>query len=340
MAAADAELVLVGTPVGREAAGDGCVDQLAGVPALPLLGRTKLVETAMQLVNLGSNVLLFGSGGSGRTAVLHEIARRLQADFSPTVTIVDAAGIVRASELLALSLQGLGITVATDEAVPSVLARIAPAAVTSRVIAIDDVEVTAAHELFGRWRQHLWRIGARWVVVGDGEDPTPYLDGGAEAWWEDGVLAVPPLDPPSARLLASRYLALANVSDEVPTELLRSARGLPRELVRHARGLALDRRLERGSDVQPASLSTLWRPEVEESPPYELSTSEAKFMAVVRNRTFVSLADASLMHELTWSYGKTHGIANGLVQRGILVRGEAPGDLGRPRVVYSASNRE
>lgn len=340
MSGAETEIAVAGIPVTREPTRETVATHRTGSTASGLLGRTQLVAAAVRLLHLGSNVLLFGGEGSGRTAVLHEVATRLRMDANRTVAVVDGSGIDDASALLVLTLQALGVTVPTDIDIPRMLGGISLPATPSRVIAVDDVDVGVAQELFGRWRRHLWRLDARWVVVGSGDDPTPYLDGGADAWWEDGVVAVLPLGDHDARSVVARYLERAGVSSDVPTDLLRAARGLPRELVRHARASALERMRERDSAPQPSSPSIGWQPALGESPPYELSVHEVKFMALVRDRAFVSLADPSVMQELGWSYGKAHGVAKSLVQRGILQRAEAPGDLGRPRVVYSACRDE
>lgn len=336
MPSPETEIAVAGIPVTREPIRETDEAHLTGSTASGLLGRTELVAAAVRLIHLGSNVLLFGGEGSGRTAVLHEVATRLRMDAKPTVTIVDGSGIEDASALLALTLQALGVTVPTDIGIPRMLGGTALPATPSRVIAVDDVNVGVAQELFGRWRRHLWRLGARWVVVGTGEDPTLYLDGCADAWWEDGVLAVLPLGDHDARNVVAHYLERAGVSDVVPADLLRSARGLPRELLRHARALAAERMVARASDVVSPEPAGSWRSVSGEAQPYELSVHEARFVALVRDRSFVSLADPSVMQELGWSYGKAHGIAKGLVHRGILQRAEAPSDLGRPRVVYSA----
>ena len=68
---------------------------------------------------------------------------------------------------------------------------------------------------------------------------------------------------------------------------------------------------------------------------HELSADEARLTALVRSSGPFSLADRTLPAELGWAYGKVHRVANELVRRGVLTRTEAPGEIGRPRVVYS-----
>lgn len=302
-----------------------------------LVGRAGLVDRACHLLELDGNVLLFGDEGSGRTAVLHEVARR-SATSQTTVALIDGSGVHDAPTLLALILHAMGVGVSPGDDVPLMLASIDRVAGASSVIAIDDLETAAAQELFGRWRRHLWRLHARCVAVAAGDDPSPYLDGGANAWWEDGVLPLPTLERADARDMVEQYLRSIGVAGDVPDELLRSARGLPRELLRQARGLALSQRLHPDEESRSGDAGAgVWAVgAAQPAAPYELSPQESLLMTVVRDRGAVSLADQSVHEALRWSYGKTHRLLNELVERGLVQRRDVPGELGRPRVVYSA----
>jgi hypothetical protein len=120
-----------------------------------------------------------------------------------------------------------------------VLGCLPPLEATPRVIAIDDLEVSAGQELFGRWHRHLWRLGAQWVAIGGGDDPTPYLDAGADDWWVDGILPVPALGAAEARELVLRRLHAAGVECPCPDQLIAAARGNPRDVIRRVRSLLL-----------------------------------------------------------------------------------------------------
>lgn len=327
-------IIVTGSPVGTATREVSVAPSPGPVRGSTLVGRDELIGRACHLLELDGNVLLIGGEGSGRTAVLHEVARR-SASARTAVALVDGSGVHDAPTLLRHIMHAMGVDASSRDDVPVMLSDIDFAVQALRVIAIDDLEVPAAQELFGRWRRHLWRLHARCVAVTAGDDPTPYLDGDAHAWWEDGVLPVPPLERSDAREVVEHYLRGAGVPCDVPDELLRSARGMPRELLRQARGLALSRRLE---PVSEAGGAGVWGMDAAQSAPHELSPQESLVMRAVRDRGSVSLSDHSVLEDLGWSYGKTHRLLNELVERGLLWRQDVPGELGgRPRVVYSAA---
>ena len=306
-----------------------------------LVARTDLIEHVLALVQLQSNVLLFGPDGSGRTAVLHEAVERLGQEGA-TVARVDGAGVYDPVQLIGLVLRPLGLIAPRDVEVPYILAAVQPDPGCSRVIAIDDLEIEPAQLLFGRWRRHLWRLGARWIAIGSGDDPTAYLDAGADAWWEDGVLPVMPLQRSDARDVVSRYLNSVGVTpDNIPEALYAGTGGLPRELLRRARALALESVLASTRSVENDGRGfSSWSEPHDQPVPHELSPQETTLMSLVRERGSVSLANHAVLTELGWSYGKTHRVANELVARGVLERSEVAGEVGRPRVVYAPAGRQ
>jgi hypothetical protein len=301
---------------------------------LPLVGRSELLDRAVNLVLVGGNVLLFGSDGCGRTAVLHEVVHRLATEQRATV-LIDGSGVDEPRRLVSLIVRACGLTVSADLDVPSMLGCLPPPAAARRVIAIDDLEVSAGQELFGRWHRHLWRLGAQWVVTGGGDDPTPYLDAGADDWWEDGILPVPALGAAEARELVLRRLKAAGVECPCPDQLIAAARGNPRDLVRRVRSLLLTEMASRAEGPAPGGTGGGWGGRTDGPLADELSADETRMVAVLRACGSFSLADRTVIDELGWAYGKTHRIANELVRRGVLHRAGAPQDVGRPRVIYS-----
>jgi hypothetical protein len=310
------------------------VTHIAAAEPVALVGRQLLIHRAARLASLGGNVLLFGAAGSGRSAVLHAVARELRGrDYE--VHFVDAAGIEDAVELLGLVRRACGLKPGQGANAPSMLVDLSPdAAVRQRVIAIDDLEIPACQELFGRWHRHLWRLSARWVATAEGCDPTPYLDGGADRWWEDGVLPVPALEARQALELCRRALLDAGIADEVPDDLLAGAGGNPRELSRRIRAFLVDHDgvpHEDAGDVGRRPWSTAEASAVE-----ELSADEARLLSSIAPGSSFSLSAPGFLEGLGWSYAKVHRLAKELVRRGVLARSQVPGEVGRPRVVYSA----
>jgi hypothetical protein len=301
---------------------------------LHLVGRSELLDRAVNLLLVGGNVLLFGADGCGRTAVLHEVVHRLAAEQRATV-LIDGSGVDEPQRLVGLIVRACGLTVPADLDVPSMLGCLPAPAATQRVIAIDDLEVSAGQEFFGKWHRHLWRLGAQWVVVGGGDDPTPYLDAGADDWWEDGILAVPALGAAEARELVLRRLEAAGVECPCPDQLIAAARGNPRDLIRRVRSLLVSEMASRAEMAPPSRASGGWGGRTDGPLADELSADETRMVAVLRACGSFSLADRTVIDELGWAYGKTHRIANELVRRGVLHRAGAPQDVGRPRVIYS-----
>jgi hypothetical protein len=173
------------------------------------------------------------------------------------------------------------------------------------------------------------------VVVGGGDDPTPYLDAGADDWWEDGILPVPALDAAEARELVIHRLKAAGVECPCPDQLIAAARGNPRDLVRRVRSLLVSEMASRTEGPAPSRMGRGWGGRTDGPLADELSADETKMVAVLRSCGSFSLADRTVIDELGWAYGKTHRIANELVRRGVLHRAGAPQDVGRPRVIYS-----
>jgi hypothetical protein len=302
--------------------------------SLQLVGRSELLDRAVNLVEVGGNVLLFGADGCGRTAFLHEVVRRLATEKRVT-RLIDGSGVDEPQRLVGHIVRACGLTVPSDLDVPSMLGCLPPPAAEHRVIAIDDLEISVGQELFGRWHRHLWRLGAQWVVVGGGDDPTPYLDAGADEWWEDGILPVPALTSTEARELVLRRLQAAGVACPCPDQLIAAARGNPRDLIRRVRSLLLSEMASRAEAAPPSAAGGGWVGRTDGLLADELSADETRMVGVLRACGSFSLADRTVIDELGWAYGKTHRIANELVRRGVLHRAGAPGDVGRPRVIYS-----
>jgi hypothetical protein len=327
---------MAGVPTDEERASmdKTAVAHIAAAEPPALVGRQLLIHRAARLASLGGNVLLFGAAGSGRTAVLRAVAGELRGRGGE-VHLVDAAGIEDTAELLALVRRACGLGPGQGANAPSLLVDLSPdAAVRQRVIAIDDLEIPACQELFGRWHRHLWRLSARWVATAEGCDPTPYLDGGADRWWEDGVLPVPALEMRQALELCRRAFHEAGIADEVPDDLIAGAGGNPRELRRRVRAFLVDRESLPHEDSGDAGRSP-WS-SAEASAVEELSADEARLVSSIGPGSSFSLSTPGFLEGLGWSYAKVHRLANELVRRGVLARAQVPGEVGRPRVVYSA----
>jgi hypothetical protein len=148
------------------------------------------------------------------------------------------------------------------------------------------------------------------VVVGGGDDPTPYLDAGADDWWEDGILPLPALGGAAARELVLRRLHAAGVESPCPDQLIAAARGNLRDLIRRVRSLLLSEMASRAEMAPPSRASGGWGGQTDGPLADELSADETRMVAVLRACGSFSLADRTVLDELGWAYGKTHRVGD------------------------------
>jgi Cdc6-like AAA superfamily ATPase len=93
--------------------------------SLQLVGRSELLDRAVNLVEVGGNVLLFGADGCGRTAFLHEVVRRLATEKRVT-RLIDGSGVDEPQRLVGHIVRACGLTVPSDLDVPSMLGCLPP----------------------------------------------------------------------------------------------------------------------------------------------------------------------------------------------------------------------
>ncbi len=300
------------------------------------VGREELVHHASTAAQLGGNALLIGTPGSGRSSTLHQVERYLATAAIPTAW-ADGAGIDDPVELLLCILASCDVPIDPTmvSSVPRLLAAVPRAERLRRVILLDDLEPGAGRAIFGRWRQHLWRLDASVVASATTDDPTPYLDDGAEAWWGDEVMSLDPLDATTCHELLVRRMGAQHLPAEAE-RWIQGCAGSPRELIRRLRThrvatahLPSEAVL---ADQPPSGRSTTtWAGEAAE----ELSASERRLLEATRRHRGFSLADRDFLSQLGWSQSHAHRVAGRLVSLGVLTRSEERArGVGRPRVVY------
>ena len=300
------------------------------------VGREALVHRASTAAQLGGNALLIGAPGSGRSSALHQVERRLTAAAIPTAW-ADGAGIDDPVDLLLSILASFDVAIdpTVASSVPRLLAAVPRVVRSRRVILLDDLEPGAGRALFGRWRQHLWRLDASVVASATTDDPTPYLDDGAEAWWGDEVMSLDPLDATICRELLVRRIGAQHLPAEAE-RWIQLCDGSPRELIRRLRTHWIASAQPPGepalADQPPSGLSTsVWAGEAAE----ELSASERRLLEATRRHGGFSLADREFLTQMGWSQSHAHRVAGRLVSLGVLTRSEERArGVGRPRVVY------
>ena len=150
----------------------------------------------MRASEQGLNVLLAGERGSGKTTLL----RRLQAalrDEGATVAFVEAADVGSSSALAARVRDALGAPPGTSsegettQAFYALLDEIGEREAAT-VLVDASGSAGAVYELFGRFRDALWRTPHRWVVAVDRHERDLALRAPADAFF-DAVLEVEPM---------------------------------------------------------------------------------------------------------------------------------------------------
>lgn len=144
----------------------------------------------------GLNVLLAGERGSGKTTLL----RRLQASLreqGATVAFAEAGDVGSAFALATRVRDALGAPAGaapggeTTEAFYALLEQIG-ASEAATVVVDASGSAAAVYELFGRFRDSLWRMPHRWVVAVDRHERDLALKPPADAFF-DAVLELEPM---------------------------------------------------------------------------------------------------------------------------------------------------
>jgi hypothetical protein len=165
------------------------------------------VESALLAPVLsGGNVLLLGPSGAGKTTALHKLAADLRAHDVPAV-IVNASLAESSADLLELAADALGATLMVPR--PNGLAILAAISrlggVPPSALLIDGPLPDGGRELFGRYRDELWKLEHRWVLASSPNQASAVRVPPADAFW-DQVITLPPFSELQAAELLERGL--------------------------------------------------------------------------------------------------------------------------------------
>ena len=289
----------------------------------------------------GSNVLVVGARGSGKTTVLRYAAEQLRDDEHLVAYVGAGNGKATAVEVLQLACLDLSTQLADQEAaqrlrdalaMPLVspdaniraveLVRVLQRAVPQRsVLVLDEVMAATAQSLFGRLRDDLWAMEARWIVSAVDRDAAAILAPPADAFF-DSVVELAPLTT-EQRLDLIRGAApelpepetVASLAD-TPRALLEIVRALERDPHRAA-GIAEEARL-RGARLEKAS---------------GLGPSAVSLMRALEERP-LSASDERIRTQFGWSRQRAAQVLNGLLDAGLVRSRMEPSPSGAMRKVY------
>ncbi len=199
------------------------------------------------------------------------------------------------------------------------------------VILVDELASSEiAQTLFGRMRDELWTLRARWIVAGRSSDSEILLMPPADTFFERRLSLGPLTHADAMALLRARLEREAvDLSDEEIDQLARLGQGHPLALVAALRAVASGtptRELIERSQQLAASLETL-------SPPAQ------RLARLILNQAQPARAtDAALLRQMGWTSSRLRQVLHELAKAGVLdvVEAEAQGP-GRPSKAYVPS---
>jgi energy-coupling factor transporter ATP-binding protein EcfA2 len=315
--------------------------ELSGRPLLDnprdetlFVGRDRLIGQALRAVRQGVNVLLVGPRGSGKTSTLHRLAHRLRERQRPAA-LVDGRAATNPGELLQVIRWRLGgaryaAPLAAEGETEMLLMLIHSIEEQTRgskgdgpVVLLDEApDAEAAHRLFGRLRDEIWRLPLAWVVAADATDRAAHLKPPADAFFSR-VLCLDPLEPEACRrLLEARAPELGAPAIQLLAE---RAGGNPRALVQMAQEVLLGER----TAEEVASGEERMAAIVE-----ELGEAARRLFGELSANGGLSVSDPALLRRLGWSRPRAQQVIGRLEAAGLVEAAVEPAARGRPRKLY------
>ena len=164
--------------------------------------RSAELKRVCRALDLGLNVYVWGSRGSGRTSFLRQIQRRrpesryarlegfenLQDQLDEAERALVGTSVLERHRSIRLS-EMIGWPQIVEVRTKADPLRHIRAAATSdkqdgaRVLLLDDLADSAVHEIFGRLRDDMWDLPIRWVITGT----TPHLDPPADSFFDVSI---------------------------------------------------------------------------------------------------------------------------------------------------------
>jgi hypothetical protein len=289
------------------------------------------------------NCLLVGEAGIGKTTVVRGWMYQARAERPDlAITYVRAAGATGGAELLAAAVARVtstepavdenrvdwpGITAQIAERRDSVVRDLddagqAVAEGLRLVIVVDDVDAPAGHELFGRWRDELWELGALWVVCCRPETAAVLTQPPADAFFERTVHVGPLGVRSGADLLQRRH----RISQADALRIADAAQGNPRRMLDAARQHWVE-----GTPVKEVLATQARREEAL----HAIGRPAVMLARALRDSGgAASASDPELLQRLGWTRPRVVQVMAQLEDAGLVTATTVKDGPGRPRRVY------
>ena len=308
-------------------------------------------DTLLRAIRQGSNVLLVGERGSGKTTVTNMVARDLAADVGLDVRRVSVATVSTADELLIRVSRGILDQTPlgdTNNLLPAIF--IKPASFEAKVrsvirqlereadeqdgnnlrrmvVILDDAPPAAAWQLFGGHRDLMWELSVQWVVTGWVADRAELRRPPADAFF-DVTLDLDELDRDDlSQLLKARLGSIPeNLEPSQILNLIESSGGNPRKLLQLASHVTAE---------SPANAARLSAALMERDRKiHSLGRAASMLAAELQNLGPMSASDPKLLARLGWTRPRAAQVFKELSEAGLLKSEELRGETGRPRKMY------
>jgi hypothetical protein len=287
----------------------------------------------------GTNTLVLGGVGSGKTSLLRQVLLSLRDEDLPAVW-VDGAFADDVAGLLQLIEDGVsrGSEHSTARGVSSVtLAPGESAAVMAamrglrdrlafegQVVVLLDLAPGGVdpHDLFGRFRDELWQLPLTWIVAAPSTMRVSLRTPPADAFFED-VVELSPLSVEQQQELIRRRL---DPGEAPPWQVSGEGEGNPRRLLRMVREV-----MRHGRTVDDYLLARSKR-DVELAP---FGQSARAVHDYLEEFGPTSASDEDLLAYLNWSRQRAAKVLGELESAGLVRSDTQAGENGRPRKLFA-----
>ncbi len=310
------------------------------------VGREAELRRLERAARLDFNVLALGERGIGVTSLMSQYQRRLEEAGRPCFYLSGAKIKDSAQVYDAIVTWGMGRRQILSDVHREVMGLPAPAT-GSRfhdlvrrirrveeevlpVVFLDDMHAPQlTHQMFGRYRDEIWRLPCRWVVCGLSRYRSEYLTPPADAFFE-AEIAIGLMDDPVARDLLEARLAIAGSEDVREVDIIRSeyeeiikgGSGNPRRILALVRESLL-------SDAGENASRERFRQEAA-----RLGGTEARFWQHILVFGPVSASDEELQEHFGVTRARAAQVLGRLEEAGLVIAHHEKQGVGRPRKVF------
>lgn len=291
-------------------------------------GRDDELTRLLDLVDRGTQALVVGERGSGKTTILRQLAyalRERDPDHSPAFVEGRLADSPR--QFVELVRSRLGMSPVNDDSpfmdtleLPGLVATLREGVPSGRrVVLVDEVVPDVGSTLFGRLRDELWQLPLTWIVAATEDDAGPLRTPPADAFFETVVLLE------GLSWDEQRQVLEARIGSEGALLSAQVNEGNPRRLLVLARAAK-----ETGTSAAQLQVPMIRRREEVN----KLGRPASMLMAELESLGPSSASDEKLLGRLGWSRSRAVQVLRQLEANGLVTSTFVKGESGGRRKLY------